>query len=150
MTQKTHIPQTLPFRWQDIPVLAYKEDGGSHFKGITRQVLFDEDDKLGVQLRYFEIAPEGHSTLERHDHAHCVMVVKGRGHALVGCEIHALGTNDLVRVPPNMWHQFRATAGETLGFLCLVSRERDKPERPGTADLVALRAHPQVSSFLRV
>jgi len=150
MTPKTHISQTLPFRWQDIPVLAYKEDGGTHFKGITRQVLFDEDDKLGVQLRYFEIAPEGHSTLERHDHAHCVMVVKGRGQALVGSEIHALGTNDLVRVPPNTWHQFRATAGEPLGFLCLVSRERDKPERPGAAALAILRADPQVSSFLRV
>jgi mannose-6-phosphate isomerase-like protein (cupin superfamily) len=150
MTPKTHIPQTLPFQWRDIPVLAYKEDGGTHFKGITRQVLFDEGDELGVQLRYFEIAPEGHSTLERHDHAHCVMIVKGRGQALVGSEIHQLGTNDLVRVPPNTWHQFRATAGESLGFLCLVSQERDKPERPGAVELAALRAHPLVSAFLRV
>jgi mannose-6-phosphate isomerase-like protein (cupin superfamily) len=130
-------------------VLAYKEDGGTHFKSVTRQVLFEGDDRLGVQLRYFEIAPGGHSTLERHDHGHCVMVVRGRGQALVGTEILELGTNDLVRVPPNTWHQFRAASGEPLGFLCLVSQERDKPRRPSEDDLAALRADPRLAAFLR-
>jgi mannose-6-phosphate isomerase-like protein (cupin superfamily) len=150
MSPKTHIPQTDPFRWEDVPVLSYKEEGGTHFRSITRQVLFDDGDGTGAQLRYFEIAPGGHSTLERHDHVHSVMVVRGRGQALVGREIHDLATNDLVRVPPQTWHQFRATTGEPLGFLCLVRSERDKPQRPGESDLAALRADARVASFLRV
>jgi quercetin dioxygenase-like cupin family protein len=150
VSKKTHVAQTEPFRWEDVPVLAYKEDGGTHFKGVTRQVLFDDADSPGAQLRYFEIAPGGHSTLERHDHVHSVMVIRGRGHALVGDAIHALGPNDLVRVPPRTWHQFRATTDEPMGFLCLVRSERDRPQRPAAGDLAALRADSRVASFLRV
>jgi len=137
VSQKTHIAQTEPFRWEDVPVLAYKEDGGTHFRSITRQVL------------YFEIAPGGHSTLERHDHIHSVMVLRGCGQALVGREIHALQANDLVRVPPQTWHQFRATAGEPLGFLCVVRTERDKPRLPTVAELAELRADGRIGPFVR-
>jgi quercetin dioxygenase-like cupin family protein len=150
VSKKTHIAQTAPFRWENVPLLAYKEGGGTHFRGVTRQVLFDDADPGGAQLRYFEIAPGGHSTLERHDHAHSVMVLRGRGQALVGDEIHTLETNDLIRVPPQTWHQFRATTDEPLGFLCLVRSERDKPQHPTAAELAVLKADARVGSFLRV
>ncbi len=150
MSELNHTPQTAPFRWEGVPVLAYKEEGGTHFKSITRQVLFDESGPAGSQLRYFEIAPGGHSTLERHDHVHSVMILRGRGEALVGREVHPLGVNDLVRVPPQTWHQFRATADEPLGFLCVVRTERDKPQRPTAIDLGALKADPRVAAFVRV
>jgi mannose-6-phosphate isomerase-like protein (cupin superfamily) len=150
VSKKTHIAQKEPFRWEDVPVLAYKEEGGTHFKGVTRQVLFDDGDGLGAQLRYFEIAPGGHSTLERHAHVHSVMVLRGRGQALVGGEIHNLGANDLVRVPPQTWHQFRATAGEPLGFLCLVRGDRDRPQRPTADEIAVLCADGRVASFVRV
>ena len=149
MSSKNHTPQAAPFRWEGVPVLAYKEEGGTHFKNVTRQVLFDDGGRDGTQLRYFEIAPGGHSTLERHHHAHSVMVLRGRGHALVGREIHTLDTNDLLRVPPMTWHQFRATDSVPLGFLCLVRRERDKPQRPTAGDLSALRADHAVGEFVR-
>jgi len=150
MNRKTHIRQTAPFRWEDVPLLAYKEDGGTHFKSVTRQVLFDGGDHLGAQLRYFEIAPGGHSTLERHDHVHSVMIVRGRGQVLVGREIHDLALNDLIYVPSQTWHQFRATTDEPLGFLCLVRCDRDKPQRPTADDLAALRADAHVRMFIRV
>jgi quercetin dioxygenase-like cupin family protein len=150
MSQKTHVAQTAPFRWEGIPVLAYKEDGGTHFKAITRQVLLGGEGGLGAELRYFEIAPGGHSTLERHDHEHCVMVIRGGGRVLVGREVHALGSNDLVRVPPQTWHQFRATEDGPLGFLCLVRSERDKPSRPSAEELAAIKADPKVGAFVRV
>jgi mannose-6-phosphate isomerase-like protein (cupin superfamily) len=149
LNQKTYIAQTEPFRWEDVPVLAYKEEGGTHFKSISRQVLFD-DDCQGAQLRYFEIAPGGHSTLEKHSHVHSVMVIRGRGNALVGTDIHSLGPNDLVRVPPQTWHQFRPNSDEPLGFLCLVTSERDKPQRPTAAELADLRANCNVAAFVRV
>jgi hypothetical protein len=48
------------------------------------------------------------------------------------------------------WHQFRATKGESLGFLCLVNTERDKPQRPDERDAAALRALPGVRDFIRL
>jgi mannose-6-phosphate isomerase-like protein (cupin superfamily) len=137
------------FRWDGLPVLNYKEDG-THFKAISRQILFEGGPKLGAQLRYFEILPGGHSTLERHDHIHSVMINRGRGHCLVGDAIYEIGLNDLVYVPSLTWHQFRATTGEPLGFLCLVNTERDKPELPDAANVAALKALPKVGEFIRL
>jgi mannose-6-phosphate isomerase-like protein (cupin superfamily) len=136
-------------RWDGVPVLNYKEEG-SHFKAISRQVLFEGGPKLGAELRYFEIEPGGHSTLERHDHIHSVMVIRGRGACLVGATVHPIGPNDLISVPTMTWHQFRATTPEPLGFLCLVNIDRDRPERPDEASVSALKAKPQVADFIRL
>lgn len=121
-------------RWDGVDVHPYKEDG-SHFKSITRQTLFAGAADLGVELRYFEVQAEGHSTLERHEHTHLVVVIEGCGQALVGDTVTDIGPNDVVHVPPMTWHQFRATKGCTLGFLCIVSAERDRPQRPDLAEL---------------
>ena len=85
---------------------------------------------MAGELRYFEVAPGGFSTLERHEHMHAVLILRGRGHCLVGDEVKQLETRDLVTVPPMTWHQFRATTDEPLGFLCMVDAQRDKPQLP--------------------
>jgi mannose-6-phosphate isomerase-like protein (cupin superfamily) len=135
-------------RWEGVTLLPYKEDEDALFKAVTRQVLF-EDPNLHSQLRYFEVAPGGFSTLECHAHMHAVVILRGRGHCLVGDEVRALQTRDLVTVPPMTWHQFRATQGEPLGFLCMVNAERDKPRLPSPKDLARLREDPRVAAFLR-
>lgn len=137
------------FHWQDVEVLAYKQHGEAPFKDVTRQVLF-EDPQLACQWRYFEVAPGGHTTLERHAHVHAVMVVRGRGRVLVGDTIFELAQHDLVKVPPLTWHQFRAPADEPLGFLCLVNAERDRPQLPTAEDLEALREDQTRGAFIRV
>ena len=53
-----HVRETAPFRWNGIEVKPYKDEG-SHFSGVTRQVLFEGGDGLGCQLRYFEVAAGG-------------------------------------------------------------------------------------------
>jgi len=136
------------FRWEGVEVLPYKEDDRALFKAITRQVLFSDPEQQS-ELRYFEVAPGGFSTLERHEHTHSVLILRGRGHCLVGNEVRPLGTNDLVAVPPMTWHQFRATQGEPLGFLCMVNSMRDKPQLPTDADLAALQSDPKIGAFLR-
>src|SRR5437868_8602408 len=114
------------YRWQEVDVLEYKQEGSAPFKDVTRQVLFDTSDPP-AQLRYFEVAPGGHTTLERHHHVHSVMVIRGHGECLVGDGSYTINQHDLVTVPPMTWHQFRAAPDEPLGFLCLVSAERDRP-----------------------
>ena len=126
----------------------YKEDDRALFKSITRQVLFS-DPELHGELRYFEVAAGGFSTLERHQHMHAVLILRGRGHCLIGGEVKSLETRDLVTVPPLTWHQFRASKGEPLGFLCMVNALRDKPQVPGSKDLARLAADPVVAEFLR-
>ncbi len=146
---KSHRRRVAAGRWQEVDVLEYKQDGSAPFRDVTRQVLF-EDPALACQLRYFEVAPNGHTTLERHVHVHAVMIVRGRGECLVGDEVFAIGEHDLVRVPPLTWHQFRAPPDAPLGFLCLVNVERDRPQLPDADDLAALRSEPQRAAFIRV
>jgi mannose-6-phosphate isomerase-like protein (cupin superfamily) len=142
-----HIPTAGPGRWAGIDILRYKEDG-TEFRDVTRQVLC-EGDGLGAQWRYFEVGPRGHSTLERHEHVHCVLILRGSGACLVGNTIYPLREHDLVNIPPLTWHQFRAFDHTPLGFLCLVPVERDRPQRPDAAQLAALRQDPQVDAFIR-
>jgi quercetin dioxygenase-like cupin family protein len=125
----------------------YKQDGSAPFKDISRQVLFHQDD-LGCELRYFEMDAGGYSTLERHEHAHAVMILRGRGECLVGSEVRPVKQFDLVSIPSLAWHQFRATSGEPLGFLCMVNVLRDRPQLPAAEELETLTADPAVARFL--
>jgi len=136
------------FRWEDVAHRPYKEEGAAPFRAISRQVLF-EDPSLSCELRYFEMDEAGYSTLERHEHAHGVMIFRGRGHCLLGTEVRPVGTFDLVTIPAWTWHQFRADAGEPLGFLCMVNRERDRPQLPTPEQLAELGSVPAVAAFLR-
>lgn len=135
------------YRWDGVACLPYKEDASAPFKAISRQVLFAEP-KLGCELRYFEMAAGGFSTLERHEHMHAVMILRGRGHCLLGEQVRAVRPYDLVTIPSWTWHQFRATQGEPLGFLCMVNAVRDKPQLPNEQELAVLRSNPAVAAFL--
>jgi quercetin dioxygenase-like cupin family protein len=144
------VRQRDPFRWDGVPLLAYKADQAeARFEGVTRQVLFGDALDLGVELRYFEVAAAGYTTLEQHEHVHAVMIVRGAGRCLVAREVHEIAPHDLVFVPPHTWHQFRASADEPLGFLCLVRCDRDRPRRPDAGELERLRADPALAAFIR-
>ncbi len=133
------------FRWEGVEPLRYKAEGEAPFREVSRQVLFDA---AGAQWRYFEVAPAGWTTLERHAHAHAVMVLRGRGRCLVGRALHDIAAHDLVEVAPLQWHQFRAAPDSPLGFLCLVAAERDRPQLPDAEALAALRSDPAIAAFL--
>jgi quercetin dioxygenase-like cupin family protein len=127
--------------------MPYKQEGSAPFKDISRQVLFQETG-MGCELRYFEMDAGGYSTLERHEHTHAVMILRGNGLCLLGDHVTAVKPYDLLTIPSWTWHQFRATEGEPLGFLCMVNQQRDKPQLPTEADLVKLQTNPAVARFL--
>jgi quercetin dioxygenase-like cupin family protein len=135
------------YSWDGVARLPYKEDGAAPFKAIARQTLFSGPDLAG-ELRYFEMAPGGHSTLERHSHVHAVMILRGHGRCLLGQAVHDVAPFDLVTIPPWTWHQFRATAGEAFGFLCMVDATRDRPQLPSAEELHILRSDAAVAAFL--
>jgi quercetin dioxygenase-like cupin family protein len=140
-------PTTADFRWEAVAHQPYKQDGSAPFKDISRQVLFHEDN-LACELRYFEMDAGGYSTLERHEHAHAVMILRGHGECLVGDEVRTVKQFDLVTIPSWTWHQFRATDAEPLGFLCMVNVMRDRPQLPDEAELARLKSTPVVARFL--
>jgi quercetin dioxygenase-like cupin family protein len=140
-------PVADAFRWDAVAHQPYKQAGSAPFKDISRQVLFHED-SLACELRYFEMDAGGFSTLERHEHTHGVMILRGSGDCMVGDEVRHVKQFDLVSIPSMVWHQFRATAGEKLGFLCMVNAERDRPQLPTEEDLARLKSIPAVARFL--
>jgi quercetin dioxygenase-like cupin family protein len=135
------------FRWETVAHQPYKQDGSAPFKDISRQVLFGAD-TLSCELRYFEMDAGGYSTLERHEHAHGVIVLRGCGECLVGDEVRRIRQFDLISIPAWTWHQFRATTKEPLGFLCMVNTVRDRPQLPSEEELAALKSLPAVAQFL--
>ncbi|MCB1909656.1 MAG: cupin domain-containing protein [Rhodocyclaceae bacterium] len=139
---------SAPGRWEDVDVHAYKPSDPATFRDVSRQLLFAHPD-LACEWRYFEVGPGGHTTLERHGHRHAVMILRGHGACLVGQQVRAVHSHDLVEIPAWAWHQFRAAAGSPLGFLCLVNAERDRPCLPTEDDLAGLRRDPRVAAFIR-
>jgi len=118
------------FRWDGIPVREYKT-GDVPYRDVTRQTLLGEgagEEPFNFVTRYFEIQPGGYSTLERHQHPHAVVVIRGRGRVTLGGTSYDIAPFDCVYVSPGVAHQFRATGEEPLGFLCTVDRVRDRPE----------------------
>ncbi|MDE2134159.1 MAG: cupin domain-containing protein [Alphaproteobacteria bacterium] len=148
LDKKSPIRRFKSFRWEETEVLAYKEEGSAPFKAITRQTLFRDPD-LKCELRYFEVSPGGYSTLERHEHMHAVLILRGRGECLVGGQVRAVDTNDLVTIEHWTWHQFRAGPDAPLGFLCMVNAERDKASLPTDVERKALESDPKVAAFLK-
>jgi quercetin dioxygenase-like cupin family protein len=141
------VPDGEGYGWASVERKRYKEEGTAAFRDITRQTLFRRPDMQG-ELRYFEVSPGGHSTLERHVHVHAVMVLRGAGNVLVGDGVFPVKPFDLVTVPPSTWHQFQATADAPLGFLCMVDAGRDTPQVPDAGELDRLRANSAVAAFL--
>jgi len=135
------------YSWEGIEELVYKQDGKVSFKDISRQILH-KDSGLSCELRFFDIKPGGYSTFERHEHVHAVMILHGAGKCLVGDEVRDVGAYDLVTVPSMTWHQFRAAADSSMGFLCMVNVDRDRPQVPTRNELEELRTNPEIAAFL--
>ena len=115
--------------WSAVAPQLYKADTAS-FCEVTRRVILGgpEGDELQFELRYFEVAPDGWTSLERHQHPHAVVVLAGRGAVRIQNERFEIEPFDAIYVAPGEPHQFLGGAQEKLGLLCVVDRERDRPE----------------------
>jgi quercetin dioxygenase-like cupin family protein len=114
--------------WEGVPLQEYKQ-AAEHHCGVVRSVLVGGGgESTACHLRYFEVAPGGFTTLERHRHEHAVVVMRGEGEVILGGRAHRVGFGDLVYVAPGEAHQLRnPSATEPFGFLCVVDAVRDRP-----------------------
>jgi quercetin dioxygenase-like cupin family protein len=111
--------------WPEIAVDVYKDEPGTWI-GTTRRVLVDGE-KTEFQTRYFEVAPGGYTSFERHEHEHVVVVLTGNGQVRLGNELAEIELNDCIHVSSNEPHQFINNTQSPLGILCIVNKDRDRP-----------------------
>ncbi len=145
------IIRAADYLWESVPLSEYKTEG-THFKALTRQTLMGEgegEEALQQITRYFEVQPGGYSTLERHEHTHAVVILRGAGEVILEDRVEEVGLHDCVYIAPMTFHQFHATGDEPLGFLCIVSRERDRPQLPEKDDIERLQQVEAVKRLLR-
>jgi len=141
------------FRWSGIAGQKYKSGSGDArgmgWKGVSRWVLArPEAIQADYELRYFEIEPAGYSSLEKHRHVHFVVVLRGRGRALVGKRVVDLSPLDALHVPPLTPHRWLNESGEPFGFLCPVDRARDRPQPIDDDEWELLRANPVTARYV--
>src|SRR5262245_16287555 len=76
--------------WEGVPVIEYKQPADHHC-GVIRTVLVGASgEKTAFHVRYFEIAPGGYTTLERHEHEHVVVVLRGQGTVNLGKDTYPI------------------------------------------------------------
>lgn len=128
----THLRhQGIAGGWEGRPVAEYKAGQSLPFQDVVRHELIGQfGEQTDFDLRYFEIAPGGFSSLEKHVHTHAVICVRGQGVLAVGSEIVRLNPLDVAYVPPSQVHQLRNESTEPFGFFCIVDHERDRPQAP--------------------
>ena len=110
--------------------------------GISRNTLA----RGAFEVRYFEIAPGGFSSLEKHAHEHVVIACAAAGRRAGRPRGRRDGgrSTSSSRAPwaPHRW----VNAGdEPFGFLCTVDAERDRPQPLTTRSGRALRPIPSIT-----
>ncbi|MFQ5352215.1 MAG: cupin domain-containing protein [Candidatus Binatia bacterium] len=151
MKRGSRLLREAGFRWIGVEAGEYKPKGSDFFL-TTKQILLGLGDRsagLSFETRYLEIQPGGYSTLEKHAHAHAVVVLRGHGRVILDQEICELSPLDCLYVAPGCIHQFHATGDEALGFLCIVDRNRDRPRSPSPRELDRLRSDTRVAALMK-
>jgi len=126
-----HLCFLQDFRWEGRPPIAYKVNDELPFRDVSRTELIGcAGEQTAFDVRYFEIAPGGHSSLEKHRHTHVVIAARGAGTLHSGEASLALKPFDVAYVPPLQVHQLRNESTEPFGFFCIVDHDRDRPQAP--------------------
>lgn len=106
----------------DAPLKSVEMNG---VQGVRMAVMVGrEDGAPNFALRQFQVEPGGHSPRHSHDYEHEVFIVDGGGTVLLNGKEQSIRAGDVVYVPADHEHQFRAANGG-LKFLCLVPVTRN-------------------------
>lgn len=114
--------------WRGVSDEPYKAVAGEWSNIIRRVLIGGRGESAKFHVRYFEIAPGGASSLERHRHEHAVICVKGEGFVRTGKTKRKMGFMDALYISPGTVHQLSNPFKIPFGFFCIVNARRDKPE----------------------
>ncbi len=126
-----HLRFLSGFRWEGREPVAYKVNDELPFRDVSRtELIGSSGEQTAFDIRYFEVAPGGHSSLEKHLHTHVIIAARGVGTLLSGEIQIPLQPFDVAYVPPLQVHQLRNESAEPFGFFCIVDHDRDRPMKP--------------------
>lgn len=127
-----HHRHQADFTWSGVKTERYKKPDGS-WSGVLRRTLLDgsRGERTKFHLRYFEVAPGGRTSFERHRHEHAVLVIRGRGRCVINRKAYDLGLLDVIYIPPDAPHRLENPHRKPFGFLCVVDATRDRPRALG-------------------
>ncbi len=126
-----HLKFENGFQWSHRQSTPYKDADDLTFKGVRRVELVGKfGEQTRCDLRYFEVAPGGFTSLEKHLHTHIVIAARGTGVLTMGNQRIVLEPMDVVYLQPLEVHQLHNETPEPFGFLCIVDHERDRPMKP--------------------
>lgn len=106
------------FDWDGVSKEPYPNERGRHVS--KRDVIGTRDGAKNFSIRYFEIAPGGHTSLDEHAHDHGIIVVRGRGTILLGDTKHDIGYGDAIYISPYEKHKFENNSEDPLGIICVI------------------------------
>ncbi len=133
------------FRWDGIEQKPYKTEDGS-FLNVKRFEIVKGNDS---EFRYFEISKGGYSSIEKHEHEHIVVFVKGKGYVLINDKIFEVEPFDVIYIPSWTIHRFIAK-DEDIGFFCIVKKDRDRPQKLNDDEIRKLvENNPNLSEFFK-
>lgn len=126
-----HLRFVSGFRWDGRQPVAYKMSSDLPFRDVSRtELIGTSGERTAFDLRYFEIGPGGHSSLEKHVHTHVVIGTRGEGVLISGDRRIPVRPFDIAYIPPLQVHQLQNDSSEPFGFFCIVDHERDRPVKP--------------------
>lgn len=152
MEEKRTLFEFNNYEWDGIKLIDYKPDDDSAptFFNVSRQNIFESKGDINFDIRYFECGVGGFTTLEKHEHAHVVMVLRGQGKIIIGDEIKVVKPFDMVVIPSLAAHQLLNTGKEPFGFVCTVNATRDKFRLLSKDELKEMNQNDKISSLIRV
>ena len=143
------------YHWESIPVIDYKITGGQNntgitFNNITRQNIITKKDGVDFEVRLFECEKDGFSTLEKHQHTHIVMILRGNGKVLIGDSIFDAKPFDYFIIPEWQPHQLINTGKEPFSFFCTVNAVRDNFKLLSYDEIEKLRKNKEIDRWIRI
>ena len=112
------------FKWDGARTRMYQSEDVNQVSETW--IIGKKEGAENFAFRYYEVGPEGYTRKEQHPYDHGMLVLQGKGEALLGEEVHPISKGDVIYIAPNLLHQLSNTGEDPLGFLCVIPAKREK------------------------
>lgn len=137
------------YRWEGVPTRPYKDVPADWAQAVRCVLIGAGQEATDFHLRYFELAPGGYTSLEKHGHAHVIVAVRGKGIVVAAPHRFDVAPLDTVYIAPEAPHQIINASHEPFGFLCIVDAVRDRPRALSPDDVRRLMDNPALREVIR-
>jgi quercetin dioxygenase-like cupin family protein len=88
--------------------------------------LSARDGEMSMAMRFFEVAPGGHTPLHQHGYEHEILIMEGTGTVWRDGQETPLQQGDVLYIPSDEKHQFKNAGQAPFKFMCLIPSKFQK------------------------